>query len=357
MRTLLTGLIALGLGCTPDQGFHEIDGYWNGSTQWLEGRVCDPETGTWLEGATVYSHLFDATGFHYKTVQATTDVEGWWSLEGLHAGQNHTIYVQHGSEVIDMFDIEMPDEDGVVLAEPNCVGDDVRVAVVSGDYDDFATLLPELGIGDFEVINGQTGEDLLQFLGSAENMSAYDMVFFDGGHLEEDVIYDTDGSDSVGNVAGVQSALGAYVDSGGTLYVTDWSYDLVEQIWPDQIDFLGDDGIPDDAQRGEPEVVQASVVHPNLQDNLGTDALEIDFDMAVWPPALSTSDDVTVFIRGDVHSRDGMTVSTHTSAPLLLQFRSGDGTVVYSPWRHTSNDSGAALEVVRYMFSQLTAAE
>ena len=357
MRHLLSGLLAMGLGCTTDQGFHEIDGYWNGATQWLEGRVCHPETGTWLEGAAVYSHLFDSSGFHYKTVQSTTDDTGWWSLEGLHAGETHTVYVQYGSEVIDMFEIEMPDEDGVVLAEPNCVGDNVRVAVVSGDYDNFAELLPELGIGDFEIINGQTGADLLQFLGSAENMSVYDMDFFDGGHLEEDVIYDTDGSDAAGDVVQVQTALEYYVSQGGTLYVTDWSYDVVERIWPDYVDFLGDDTMPDDAQRGEPELVEANVVHPGLSDNLGTNTLQIDFDMAVWPPVMSTSDEVTVFLRGDVHSREGMNLSEHNGSPLLLQFNSGEGTVVYSPWRHSSNDEGAPLEVIRYMFSRLTAAE
>ena len=47
MRHIGFAILALGLGCSPDQGFHEIDGYWNGATQWLEGRVCDPtnETG------------------------------------------------------------------------------------------------------------------------------------------------------------------------------------------------------------------------------------------------------------------------------------------------------------------------
>jgi hypothetical protein len=357
MRIFLLGCIALGLGCGQDQGFHGIDGYWNGATQWLEGRVCDPSTGTWLEGATVYSHLFDTSGFHYKTVQATTDVEGWWSLEGLHAGQTHTVFVQYGSDIIDMFDIEMPEAAGVVLAEPNCVGDDVRVAVVSGDYDDFATLLPELGIGDFEIINGQTGEDLVQFLSSPENLAAYEMVFFDGGHLEEDVVYDTDGNDTAGIVPSVQLALAQYVRNGGTLYVTDWSYDLIEQIWPEMVDFLGDDTVPDDAQRGEPELVEAQVVHPGLSNSLGVDSLSIDFDMAVWPPVISTADEVTVFLRGDVHSRDGMSVSSHGSSALLLQFDSGDGSVVFCPWRHTSNNEGDALEVVRYMFSQLTAAD
>ena len=357
MRHIGIALIALGLGCSTDQELHGIDGYWNGSTQWLEGRVCNPDTGTWLEGATVYSHLFDSTGYHYKTVQATTDVDGWWSLDGLHAGQTHTVYVQYGSQVIDMFDIEMPDEDGVVLAEPNCVGGDVRVAVVSGDYDDFAELLPELGVGDFEIINGQTGEDLVQFLSSPENLSVYDMVIFDGGHLEEDVIYDTDSSDSAGIVTQVHTALAEYVGAGGTLYVTDWSYDVVEQIWPEMVDFLGDDTVPDDAQRGEPELIEASVVHPNLSNSLGVDTLNIEFDMAVWPPVISTADEVTVFLRGDVHSRDGMSLNTHSASPLLLQFNSGEGTVVYSPWRHTSNDEGSSLEVARYMFSHLTTSE
>ena len=46
------------------------------------------------------------------------------------------------------------------------------------------------------------------------------------------------------------------------------------------VDFLGDDNVPDDAQKGEPDVVGANVVHPNLSQNLGQEIVDIDFDMA-----------------------------------------------------------------------------
>ena len=113
--------------------------------------------------------------------------------------------------------------------------------------------------------------------------------------------------------------------------------------------------VPDDAQKGEPDVVVANVVHPDLNQNLGQETVDIDFDMAVWPPVISTSEEVTVFLRADVRSRDGMSTSNHSASPVLLRFASGDGHVVYSPWRHTANDEGDSLEVIRYMFSQITA--
>jgi hypothetical protein len=42
-------------------------------------------------------------------------------------------------------------------------------------------------------------------------------------------------------------------------YASDWAYDVVEQIWPEAINFVGADEIPDSAQMGEYGMVTATV--------------------------------------------------------------------------------------------------
>jgi hypothetical protein len=41
------------------------------------------------------------------------------------------------------------------------------------------------------------------------------------------------------------------VNNGGSVYASDWAYDVVEIGWPDRVDFVGADEIPNDAQLGE----------------------------------------------------------------------------------------------------------
>jgi len=75
-------------------------------------------------------------------------------------------------------------------------------------------------VDDRLIVNGQYGDELLQFL-TSPTLSAFDVIFFAGGHLEEDLFYDTDGSDVDGNVDTVKDNLKAYVKAGGIIYASD----------------------------------------------------------------------------------------------------------------------------------------
>ncbi len=133
----------------------------------------------------------------------------------------------------------------------------------------------------------------------------------------------------------------AYVNSGGTLVATDWSYDLIERAFPDAIDFLGDDEELDAAQRGEIAMVQAKVVDEELRTALGLDEagqLSVDMNYSNWAvmESINAQDGrVKVWISGDVTYRDddGEGTVTVTDAPLLVTINSGgqfDGQIVYS---------------------------
>lgn len=347
MARLLWLLPAL-VACKNESEIHVITDVGEGDGISISGWVCDYDRNTWLEGALVYTHVFTPEGVLAMTVQATTDAEGLWVLPDLYENSDYTVYIQSGSTILDMFDVHIGTE-SVVLDEPDCGGGDLKVAVISGDYDEFTVVLDALGISSYDEVNGQTGEELVQFLSDAEHMAVYDVIFFDGGHLEEDIFYDTDGSDTAGETTLVKDTLRAYVEAGGLVVASDWAYDVVEQTWPQRIDFLGDDRVPDEAQKGEPATVTATVADADLVDHLGAGSMTVLYDLDVWPPIEAVDDKVTVHVTGDVSWRQGDSSASLSGVPLLVSFRSSAGAVIFNTWRNVANADGDPMKAVKYL--------
>lgn len=354
MRTpfLLAGLAALA-GCS-NYNFSEVKDYGGVYESSIAGRVCDPDRNVWLSDAIVYTHIITPEGDLVGTVETVTDAEGRYLLAELRNDTTYTVYVQFGSAVIDMFDVTVEGSEEVVLADPPCQNDAVSsVAVVTGDFDAFGEVLNAMGFGGYDEINGQTGAELAQFLSNPGNLAAYDAIFFAGGHLEEDVFYDLDGDDVDGQVAGVLQALRDYVGAGGVIVASDWSYDVVEQAWPDKLDFVGEDTEPDAAQLGEPGSVDASVTNAGLESALGETTVRMSYDLDAWPVIEGAASDVNVYQLGDVPYRFGMDAFTTRNSPLYVSFEEGDGQVVYTSWRMSANMDGRPREVIRFLLDNL----
>lgn len=351
---IMLGVAGLALvACKNDSGFTALPPDNGGDLVLVEGRVCDPDRGTWLEGATVYMHLFDDQGAHYNTIQDESDADGNYQLVDVPIERLGPVYVQYGSQVIDQFQIEAPVGASIIqVPEPDCGGGDAAMAVVTGDYDEFDILLQDMGFGSFDLINGQTGEELVQFLTSEAAITSYDVIFFGGGHLEEDVFYDVDGSDVDGDVVAVNESLKAYVEAGGTIVATDWSYDVIESIWPEKVEFLGDDLVPDAAQSGETGMVEATVSNPDMAADAG-DSVNVLFDLIEWPVIEGVGDGVRVYVRGDVTYREGQDTLSLSDKPILVGFDAGAGTVWLSTFRFQANTDTSSKTVVRSVLNSL----
>lgn len=350
MRALLFLLAA---ACS-EHGFSEVKDYGGIYESTIAGRVCDPARNVWLEGAVVYTHIVTPEGNLVGTVETVTNENGSYLLDELRGDTTYTVYVQHGSAVIDMFDVTIEGTEDVVLPDPACRNDGVSsVAVVTGDFDAFGDVLTQLGFAGYDEINGQTGAELAQFLSQESNLENYDAIFFAGGHLEEDVLYDLDGDDVDGQVPAVLAALRGYVGAGGVIVASDWSYDVVERAWPEKVDFLGDDDEPDAAQLGTPTSIDASVTQAALQEHLGQDTVNTHFDLDAWPIMESAASDVVVYEMADVPWAFGMNEDQTRNAPLYVSFEEGDGQVVYTSWRLSANMDGKAREVIQFLVNRL----
>lgn len=347
MRATIALLAVVLGGCTQENNLVEFAGGGRPGENALSGRVCDPERNVWLSGAKVYTHVF-ADAAVVDTIEAVTNAEGKWTLEGLHDGDTYELYVQWGNLLLDSFEVTMTADAKTTLPDPPCGGGGAgRIAVISGDYDDILGVLQNLGQDNVDVVNGQTGDEIVEFLASPENLADYDLILFAGGLIEEDVFYDLDGIGGE-RVEAVHDAVRAYARGGGRVWASDWAYDVVEQIWPDRIEFAGDDLAPDDAQIGEPTTIQGEIRSSGLEGGVGDSTLALKHDLDTWPVAESVSE-ADVVVAGDAPWRIGYETGTTRDAPLLVTFAAGDGQVVWSSWLQSHNGDGDGKKAIQWV--------
>lgn len=350
MRTLLPVLLLAAVACESDNGLQKVtDRYGQGEGS-ITGRVCDEERAVWLEGASVYTHIIDSSGELRDTRTTLSDADGYYTLDNLD-NDTYRVYIQYGSTTIDMFDVDVLNARETEVPSTTCAGSaGLDVAVVTGDFDDMDTVLEAAGIGGYNLVNGQTGDELLQFLQNPAELATYDAIFFSGGHLEEGVFYSTDGS-ATATAEAVQEGLRSYVKGGGVVIASDWSYDVIEQTWPSKMTFI-DESRPDASQVGEPVNLSVTVSGSDLKDELGQDTLKVNFDLDAWPVVDSVEDEVKVFLRGDAPWRIGMDTGTESNSPMMVEFTEGKGTVVYVPFRMSANLEGKPGKAVKWLLER-----
>lgn len=316
----------------------------------LSGRVCDLERGTWLADAMVYTNVVEG-GMIVETRSAWTDRDGRWSIDQLPGDRDYDVMIQHGLDDLgdqEVDDVFIASGEHVTLAEPACFDSlDVPIAVVTGDYDRLPEVLDAMGL-DYDLVDGKDRAELVSFLVEPDGLFSYDLVLFEGGHIEAGVFYvGTDGDTTTPDA--VADALRRFVEDEHTIFVTDWSYDVVEQVWPDRVDFAGDDDVPDAAQLGEYDLVKAAVSDQELAAWLDRDTLPLSYDLPVWAPVVDTDGSVSVHLTADVEYRVGQAVYSLPDTPLLLSFSSGEGRVVYSSFRVAENASAEMLLTMQYL--------
>jgi len=363
----LAPLLALGLSACTEQSFfvgEKVNAPGPEDAK-ISGRVCSPSGSMWLADAIVYTHLFTNSGYLYDTKQVYTDPDGYWIMEDLPPERDYTIYVQYGDEILDEIDVYLDDGETHKLEEPECFDPlQIDVAVIVGDYDDFQLVLGNMGFANYELVDGLNESELTTFLLDIDAMLEYDMIFFNGGHIEEEVIYEADGEDSPdeGDTASssvevdstqIMENIKTYVSEGGTVYASDWAYDVVEIGWPDAIDFVGEDTDPDAAQLGEYDDLSADVADQTLAEWLDSQTMEIEYDLPVWPPIEEVSGYVTTHLTGDVSYREGQDTTELTDVPLLVSFSSGNGRVVFSTFRVAKNGTSDMMLALQYMMYSL----
>ena len=350
----LLALTTLMVGCTETTLVNRNDAPIVLEPGAVKGRVCDPSGLTWLADAMVYTHLYDQNGKLYDTRMAYSDRDGYWMLSDLPESVTYEIFVQWGAETLESHSVTIVADQTQELEEPDCFDPlQMDVAIITGDYDDFNLVLNDMGFANYELIDGLTENEIVDFLSSPTDMGRYDMIFFNGGHVEEDVIYDENGDDLDGTVDLILDNIQNYVNDGGVVYASDWAYDVIETVWPQRIDFVGDDNTPDDAQKGEFDFITAAVTDASLGEFLGENYVDIEYDLPVWPPIEGVHDSTSTHLTGSVQYREGTAIYTLPSSPILVSFSAGAGRVFFSTFRVAKNGTNDMLLTLQYAMYSL----
>ena len=251
-----------------------------------------------------------------------------------------------------------------------------RIAVVTGSFDRMEDVLAKLGLGTvdelgaldlgtekFVLFDGAfsladaTYPNFDVLLNSLDELKKFDLIMINCGTAEyESRLSDPD----------VVARLRQYVSDGGRLYVTDLSYDFIEQPFPKYIDFFGSDQVAEispensnEAEVGNSGITSvADILVSTLQSWLGSTVkcgsasttsntascldtngkVHIEGFGGGWAmmetahPAQANA--VTVWTRGLV----SWGLGDLDTKPLTMTFPSGAGKVLYSSY-HTASES------------------
>ena len=218
------------------------------------------------------------------------------------------------------------------------------------NWDDMGTLLRTLGSGY------QYKQIYLDDLLDADELKKYDVVFVACSPVPKSWVVRRVRAGVRGNtalfaarpdiVARLNKSLRRFVNGGGTLYASDWQFDLLAIAFPEMIDEAK-------VGRGEVQTVTANVVNPGLRKRLGP-TIPLRFEKSDWRPAAFTGHEVSSYLQGDFRLNTG----SRQTGPLLVSFPVGEGTVIFTSFHNEAQNNDVEKELLRYLvFTTVTARE
>lgn len=216
-------------------------------------------------------------------------------------------------------------------------GDDIpKMLLIDAAWDDIGSSLGKLGMQ-----GGSFDTDFSNALNDAGKLGQYHIVFTPcdspGNYCEY-----TNASDS-----GVQSKLRDYVQAGGKLYVTDYSYDYIKQTWPAFVDFIDDDGSAGSACMSGSYDAPAVVEDQGMKDWLAAQGITSFNVEENWTMVDKVNTASGIDIDGNaamITPKTWVTAQTASqgSRPATLSFEHGCGRALFSTY-HTEGTGGGAL--------------
>lgn len=247
---------------------------------------------------------------------------------------------------VNVFSIADAPDGTEITAEVGCQplipDDDRRYLVVQGTFDKIEQTLARMQLTNVDLMEGVPADPSDDWInnafGNAEILADYDAVFVNCGVDESDFI--------LGMSPAIKQNLRDYIANGGSLYVSDWSYDLIEAVWPEKIDFLSDDLTNSAAEHGDDGTYTMDVLEPGLREYLGAEQVDIDFAFGNFALVSTVASGVTTYLRGDIGYRVNGAVGTLADTPITVGFTEGTGRVIFTSFHQESDgETTEELEV------------
>jgi hypothetical protein len=198
-------------------------------------------------------------------------------------------------------------------------------------WDDMGKLLEDLGAGyRHENVAIET------LINNPKSVHNYDVLFLTCNNRHEDELKDL---------------LMNYVSEGGILYASDWRFDAVAKAFPDFVDKRLEG-------KGAKQKLVANIVDPALRDALKAKTIKLNFDLGEWRTAAFGGPRVKTLIQGTYEKQKlpGQIDAGVATAPLMVKFQVGKGTVIFTSFHNEKQNSDIEKELLQYLvFSLVTA--
>jgi hypothetical protein len=321
------------------------------STQHITGTVClNPDDD--ISTATVKASWRDNGAI--IEVDGTIDASGAFDIDGIAPCPVFNVNVEvivsgrrrmwNIDQVVGRSEAEEVSVNGLPVVD-DAPGDDCtdllpddqrRYLVVKGAFDSIETALARAQIANVEIWDGTSTLWANQLFAAADRLERYDAVFVNCGVLEDELIN--------GLSLNTRVNLVDYIEGGGRLYVSDHSYDLIEQVFPDAIRFFGDEDVNSSAELSQGDRTYAvDVVDPELAASLEVDTFDIEFSFQAGTVIQTVDASTNVFLTTDLQllSSDPEPL-IRPDTPLTVSFTRGAGLVIFSAFHQEKN--GATVE-------------
>jgi hypothetical protein len=158
------------------------------------------------------------------------------------------------------------------------------------------------------------------------------------------------------------SNLRQFVQNGGSIYASDWAYEIVRVVFPGELDFYGDDTgaayrSPDGRVGVLDTALAGGIVDSGLEVAIGSSAVDLVYNKGDWVPLDATQPaSVYTWITADVPvdtDDDPMTEETWTGAPVLVSTSFGNGRIVYTTFHTHQQVTVEMTEILRYIVFEL----
>lgn len=334
----------------------------------ISGRVCSPSGSDWLSNVQVTVETVDCDGTP-TVIQDFTDANGFYDLPNVPEG-THTLVIETGSFTTYVNGVRV--DAGKVTdltgsATKTCIDRRAaEIAVLTGVFDHVQSLLDGLGItydlyeGDSADINPNPTRTGYQLLQNRNELLQYDILIINSGEWYR-LFQDPDRATELDIM---RANLDAYVQNGGSIFVTDWAYYWIESVFPGAIQFYGDPP-PDGSgvyQPGEEGPAKVGKLDPNVPATVESEVfrtvigntMSVNFNWAAWVVATGANFQSEVHILA-TQAPIYQAPFVQQNAPLVVSYKPTptSGTLFFSAFHAAVQPTTQMEDVLRFIVFQL----
>lgn len=343
----------------------------------VRGTVCAPNEAP-IVGARIAAATRDCDG-NEITVFAESGPGGRFQLVGLAPGL--TRITINAGQFVSRADVEVLPDTVVPINGDNeklCFGSNsTRLAVIGGEYDRIQEVLDGLELS-YTLVCGDARDDLpaRQLLLDRDALAQFEVLFVNCGsgiNLRA----------TNGEITRLVQNLRWFVRRGGSIYVSDLAADFVEKAWPERVRFTMTTASPSEESAccvcgdcsaecvgeglgmnrcgaetttiarcwggagvgggGPPGLVPGATVEADfLRDALGSDTVDLFFNLGGWIRVASVTEEVNVLVHAN-------------GEPMMVQFEPEEdgGRVTYTSFHNHAQATGEMRRILEALVFRL----